>query len=409
LIVASDLFQGSRSFHQGEPPALKILLVEPDYYTRYPPLGLLKLSAYHRSRGDRVDYVHGKKLARHRPDLVYGTSLFTYAWKPVHEAVKFHKRQFPGAKVILGGIYASLLPEHAKTSGADEVHTGLYDPAEMLMPDYDLVPEWDGSILFASRGCVRKCGFCSVPSLEGPPSALRYSISELVHPKHTRVILWDNNILANANWRPVFAELEKLNLTVDFNQGLDARLVTDEVAQNVSRLKMDVIRLAYDNRTAGPAVHKAIERLKANGIRPRKILVYALFNYIDDPEDLCERVLEILQWGAVCYPMRFEPPCSLQKNAYVGPNWTPEAVEMVAEARRVIGYAGGFPPYKPLVEKFQRARGFEEAFSLYPPNKVKKRLRSPRTDLGRISKNVHRYGGPRNWMENSLENFVHEL
>jgi hypothetical protein len=394
---------------QGEGRALRILLVEPDYYTRYPPLGLLKLSSYHKSRGDQVEYVHGKILAKHRPNFVYVTSLFTYAWKPVHEAVKFHKRQFPRAKVILGGIYASLLPEHAKISGADEIHTGLYHPAEMLMPDYDLVPEWDGSILFASRGCVRNCSFCSVPSLEGPPSAFRYSISELVHPRHTRVILWDNNILANANWRAIFDELEKLNLIVDFNQGLDARLINDDVAQRISRLRMNAIRLAYDYRTAGPAVEKAIERLRANGVRPRKILVYALFNYIDDPEDLYERVLEILQWGAVCYPMRFEPPCSLQKNAYVGPNWTPEAVEMVAEARRVIGYAGAFPPYKRLIDKFERARGFGEAFSLYPPDKVKKRLRSSGTDLGKISKNVHRYGGPRNWMENSLENFLHEL
>ena len=152
--------------------------------------------------------------------------------------------------------------------------------------------------------------------------------------------------------------------------------------------------MAYDYRRAGPAVQKAIECLRAGGIRPREILVYALFNYIDDPEDLYERILDILQWGAVCYPMRFEPLCSLQKNAHVGPNWTPEALEMVAEARRVIGYAGAFPPYEPLIEKFRRARAFEEAFALFPPNIVKKRLRSPDKDLGRISKNVHRYGGP---------------
>jgi hypothetical protein len=106
--------------------------------------------------------------------------------------------------------------------------------------------------------------------------------------------------------------------------------------------------------------------------------------------------------------MRFEPPCSLQKNAYVGPNWTPEAIEMIAEARRVIGYAGGFPPYKALVDKLQKARGFEEAFSLYPQRRIKKRVGRAPKNLGRISKNVHRYGGPRNWMENHLENFLHE-
>ena len=238
---------------------------------------------------------------------------------------------------MLGGIYASLLPEHAKASGADEIYNGLYGPAEMLMPDYDLIKAWDGSIIFASRGCVRKCGFCSVPKLEGPPNALKYSLSGFIHPPHTRVILWDNNILGNANWRSIFEELETLGLTTDFNQGLDCRLVTDEVAERVARLRMDTIRLAYDYHGIGPAVGKAIERLKANGVTPRKIVVYTLFNYVDDPEDLYERVLDLLHWGVMSYPMRFEPLCSLQKNAYVGTDWTADDLEKVASARRVIG------------------------------------------------------------------------
>jgi hypothetical protein len=400
-------------FHLGE-RSLKVLLVEPDYYTRYPPLGLLKLSSYHKSRGDKVEYVHGKTLpTRFRePDLIYVTSLFTYAWGPVHEAVRFYKRRFPGVKLVLGGIYASLLPDHAKVSGADEVYTGLYNPAEMLIPDYDLVPKWDGSITFASRGCVRKCGFCSVPKLEGPPNALKYSIRQFIHPKHTKVILWDNNILGTSNWKAIFEELEQLGLIVDFNQGLDARLVTEEVAELVSKLRMNFIRLAYDYHGIGPAVGKAIERLSANGVSPRKIVVYTLYNYIDDPKDLYERILDLLQWGAVSYPMKFEPLCSLQKNAYVGSQWTPEALQMVAEARRVIGYAGAFPPYRPLIEKFQKAGNFEEAFALRP-RKMKHMVPTAliEQDLeinsGRISKNVRRYGGAKHWQENNLEHFLH--
>jgi hypothetical protein len=362
-----------------------------------------------------VDYVHGKSLPTRlqEPDVIYVTSLFTYAWRPVHESVRFYKRQFPGVKLILGGIYASLLPDHARTSGADEVFTGLHSPAEMLMPDYDLVPQWDGSITFASRGCVRKCGFCSVPKLEGPPSALKYSISQFVHPKHTKVILWDNNILGNPNWKTIFEELERLGRKVDFNQGLDARLVTEEVADKVSKLRADFIRLAYDYHGIGPAVGKAIERLSAHGISPRKIVVYTLYNYIDDPEDLYERILDLLQWGAVSYPMRFEPLCSLQKNAYVGSQWTPEALQMVAEARRVIGYAGAFPPYKPLLDKFEKAGNFEMAFALRPR---KTKMNAPTAlieqDLeinpGRISKNVRRYGGANHWQENNLEQFLHQ-
>jgi hypothetical protein len=283
----------------------------------------------------------------------------------------------------------------------------------MLMPDYDLIKgRWDGSIVFASRGCVRRCAFCSVPKLEGPPSALKYSLSGFVHPKHTKIILWDNNLLGNANWRTVFEELENLGLTADFNQGLDARLVTEEVAERVARLKTDTVRLAYDNHGMGASVHDAIERLKAHGVHSKKIVVYTLYNYIDDPEDLYDRVLDLLHWGATSYPMRFEPLCSLQKNAYVGTNWTVGDLEMVARARRVIGYAGAFPPYKPLIDKFERAGNFHEAFALRPPQAKHRALASlieqdREVNPGLISRNLRKYGGSRHWEENNLERFLH--
>jgi len=148
---------------------MHVLLVEPDYYTRYPPLGLLKLSAYHKSRGDTTELVKGVgKVCRKRALTgVYVTSLFTWAWEPVRQAVRHYKRRFPNASLWLGGLYASLLPEHAARSGADRVYKGLFREAEDLMPDYSLVPEWDGSIVFSSRGCNNRCPFCAVPVLGG--------------------------------------------------------------------------------------------------------------------------------------------------------------------------------------------------------------------------------------------------
>jgi len=346
---------------------MRVLLVEPDYYTRYPPLGLLKIAQLERLRGNSVHLVRGQ-VDVPQPDRVYVTSLFTYSWRAVHQAVRYYKAKFPRAPVHLGGIYASLLPDHAATSGADEIHVGLLTEAEDLMPAWDLIPEWDGSILFASRGCVRKCGFCSVPKLEGRPQALRYGIRHLIWPTHTRVILWDNNILGNPNWRAIFDELHGIGLEVDFNQGLDARLITDEVAMRLRGLKFHSIRLAYDYRGVGPFVEKALERLEAAGISRRKVVVYTLYNYIDDPENFKTRVEEIITWGAISYPMRFEPLTSLTKNAYVSPRWTREQLEQVAMARRVIGFAGAFPPYDYLVRKISRARSFEEAFRLRKPS-----------------------------------------
>jgi len=345
---------------------LHVLLVEPDYYTRYPPLGLLKLASYHRRKGDTVELVRGPTRPKRAPDLIHVTSLFTYAWRPVHEAVRHYKSLYPDVKVHLGGLYASLLPEHTKLSGADCVHVGLFYEAENLQPAYDLIPKWKASILFASRGCIRRCGFCSVPKLEGRPHALKSGIRDLIYPGHNRVILWDNNILGNSNWREIFDELAEIGLDVDFNQGLDARCVTEEVADKIAALKMSVVRFAYDFHGIGPSVEKAIDLVASKGVRRRDIVVYVLFNYTDDYEDFYERIRDLLNWGVVAYPMRYEPLTSLEKNKYVSPHWDLERLEMVADARRVLGYAGAFPPYEALVDKFRRAKNFDEAFKLLP-------------------------------------------
>lgn len=341
-----------------------VLLVQPNYYTKYPPLGLLKLASYHKSLGDTVEYVRGETTAVRKPDAVYITSLFSYAWKPVHSAVRYYKELFPNARVVLGGVYASLLPKHARSSGADEVHTGLFRPAEDMLPDYSLTPKWDASIIFASRGCIRKCSFCAVPLLEGSINSIKYSIKHMIYPGHKRIILWDNNLLGCPNWKNIFDELFELNLPVDFNQGLDARLITNEVAEKLVRLKYNVIRLAHDHRNMTTQVEKAIQRLEEAGVKRRSITVYTLFNYNDDPEDFFNRVRDILEWGAVSYPMRYEPLCSLQKNAYVAPKWTLREIEMVQKSRRVIGFGGAFPPYEGLVKKFGKAKSFREAFTL---------------------------------------------
>jgi pyruvate-formate lyase-activating enzyme len=351
---------------------MHVLLVEPEYYTTYPPLGLLKLSAYHKGKGDTTELVRGCKEVERKPDRVYVTSLFTWAWKPVWDAVRYYKRRFPTAEIWLGGLYASLLPEHATRSGADRVYVGLFKEAENLLPDYSLVPEWDGSIIFSSRGCNRNCFFCAVPRLEGKLNSVKHSIKHLIYPGHTRVIFWDNNILQSPAWKSIFDELEELDLKVDFNQGLDARLITEEVAERLADLKLDgggiKVRLAYDLRPNGPFVRRAIELLNKAGIRGRSILVYALFNHLDSPQDFFERVRDILNWGAVCYPMRYEPingPHALRKNTYISPNWTREEVEQVQRARRVMGANGAFPPRPRLVKKFNEALDFHEDFGIF--------------------------------------------
>lgn len=363
---------------------MHILLIEPAYRTRYPPLGLLKLASYHRLKGDSVELVRGCVRPRHKPELIYITSLFTWAWRPVWDAVKHYKNAFPEAKVLLGGLYASLMPDHAKESGADYVHVGIIPEVEDLMPAYDLVPEWNGSIIFTSRGCNRRCSYCGVWRIEGNINSCKRSIRHQVWPKHTRIILWDNNILASPFWRDIFDELiwfsQAKGMKVDFNQGLDARLITEEVAERLSKMRLLCIRISYDHKGMRKYVEKAIEKISAYGIRRRKIVVYMLYNFNDSPDDFFMRMRDVLSWGAVVYPMRYEPLNALERWKYIAPNWDTERLELVEDFRRVYGYSGTFPPYCWLVNRFRKSESFDEAFKLPQPKTHRKRVQKPYYD-----------------------------
>jgi len=360
---------------------MRVLLVEPAYHTRFPPLGLLKLATYHRLRGDSVKLVRGCVNVSWAPNVVYVTSLYTWAWKPVWQAVRFYKSLFPKADVWLGGVYASLMPDHAAKSGADHVHVGVFKEAEDLMPAYDLVPEWDGSIIFSSRGCNNRCPYCAVWRIEGKLNSCRQSIRHLIYPRHTRIILWDNNILQSPYWESIFDELiwfcKVKGMSVDFNQGLDARLIGEDVVEKLAKMRLMCVRLAYDHDEMGPYVENAIKTLGEKGIRKRSILVYVLYNFDDDPESFFRRVRNVLEWGAVVYPMRFEPLNALERWKYVAPRWTREKLEVVEDFRRVYGYGGTFPPYNWLVERFKKAECFDGAFKLPRKGEHEKRVNKP--------------------------------
>jgi hypothetical protein len=273
---------------------------------------------------------------------------------------------FPHSKLILGEIYATLMQEHAENSLADYIYPGLFEKAEDLRPDYSLVPKWQHSIVFSHRGCTNKCPYCAVPILEPERTPVK-SIRHLIHPEHRKVILWDNNTLGMSGWRDLIAELKSLQISVDFNQGLDAEFISEEVASELCGLNINPIRMAYDTLRKRRYLEKAMPILERAGFNRRRMIVYALYNWVDTPEQFLDRIKDLLEWGVVVYPMRFEPLDSLEKNQHIGIKWTHPQLEMIARARRVIGYGGAFPPYDGLRKKFINAKSFEEAFALRPP------------------------------------------
>ena len=361
-----------------------VLLVEPQYYTTYPPLGLLKIGAYHKAKRDVVELVIGCPVPSRRPDKIYVTSLFTYAWKPVHAAVRYYKMLYPKVPVHLGGIYASIMPEHAARCKPDRLHVGLWPELDQLLPDYSLVegPPWnwkDKSLLFSSRGCIRSCEFCAVPKVEGKIRQTIGQAAPLIYPGHDTVIFWDNNFLAAPEALEILQELAELpsvliaghqrSVKVIFDQGLDARLVTPQFAEALKAARVPLLRLAYDQPSQRNAVYRAIQRLKRAGFSKSSLFVYTLYNFRETPEEFLDRLCDLAEWEVTSYPMRYEPIDSLEKNQYIGEHWSKEALEKVANFRRVLGHGGCLPPSKVIKKKLFEAEGFEEAFTLAPKPK----------------------------------------
>jgi hypothetical protein len=191
---------------------MRVALIDPDfpihsksrYHSSFLPIGLLKLASLHRSYGNSIKLVRGNfDLGRFYPDQILITSLFTYWSKYIWDCVKFYKDKYEKAEVIVGGIYASLLPDHCKKSGCDKVFVGVNKLAEEHVPAYDLV-EVNYQIIHTTRGCVRKCKFCGTWKIE-PKFTFKKSIKDEICSN--KVIFYDNNLLANPYFENIMEEL----------------------------------------------------------------------------------------------------------------------------------------------------------------------------------------------------------
>jgi hypothetical protein len=187
---------------------------------------------------------------------------------------------------------------------------------------------------FTTRGCVRRCGFCAVPRIEG-------DLVEL-DDWEPRPVICDNNLLAasKAHFGRVVDRLKaahgrrrssKKRPRVDFNQGLDARLLTQYHADRLAELDC-MVRLAFDHLAVESQFMRAFERLRQAGIPKRRIRVYVLIGWKDTPEDAAYRLQLIQGLHLLPFPMRFEPLDARERGAYVGPGWSD------AELRRFMKY-----------------------------------------------------------------------
>ncbi len=320
-----------------------VLLVEPSYNNPYPPLGLLKISTWHKNKGDYVELIKDtphslsldlfektercyKKLKDHY-DIIYITSLFTYNAQPVIESIRYYKDRYPNAHIKVGGIMATLMPEYIKEKTGIAPHIGLLRGAESCPPDYSWFPNLPFSISFTSRGCPRKCPFCAVRKHE-PKFCVKKNWADDIDITKNRIIFWDNNWLASPNYDKDVDKLLKFQkvgiVQIDFNQGLDCRSFDENKAKMLSQIKINPLRFAFDNSSEDGYIQKAIQLAQRYGFK--EISVYVLYNFEnshDTPEYFYYRINEVNKLGALTYPMRYRPINSLNGH-FISDKWDNE-------------------------------------------------------------------------------------
>lgn len=310
---------------------MKILLVEPDFprppgprRTVYPAIGLLKIGAYHRAQGDRVALVQSPEPGPFTPDEIKVTSLFTYWSKSVWDAVARYRKLYPKARVEVGGVYASLMPEHCKKSGCDHVEVGYYrgGSAEDVEPAYDLADS-DCQIVHASRGCARHCAFCGAWRIE---PRVKYDKSLRDRLRKRRVVFYDNNLLANPHIAGILDELSEFRLpdgravVCEAQCGVDTRLLTPDIATGLKRARFRRLRISWDGPYSDwPSVRKAVGVLEDAGYPRRDTYIFTLYNHDIPYAEMREKLEACRRWGVRVADCRYRPLDSTDDGYRAGP------------------------------------------------------------------------------------------
>lgn len=238
----------------------RIGLIDVDGHN-FPNLALMKLSAWHKAHGDHVEW-YDPMFSGHM-DKVYMSKVFTFT--PDYEWC------IDADEVVRGGtgykLYDKTLPEET----------------ENIFPDYSIYPQYDFAVGFLTRGCIRKCPWCIVPKKEGKIRPVN-TWGKIRRPDSKYIRFLDNNVLASEHGRQQIEEMSgRKDISIDFNQGLDARLIDDRMAELLVNCNWTrFLRMACDRSSEVKTVSDTIMRLKDHGMNPKKIFLYILVEDIDD-------------------------------------------------------------------------------------------------------------------------------
>ena len=258
---------------------MKIGLVDVDGHN-FPNIALMKISAWHKCHGDSVQWAGSLE----HYDKIYMAKVFTFTPDDV--------QAYQADEIVRGG------------TGYD-LTSRLPDEIESYYPDYSLYSIKDTAYGYLTRGCPRQCPFCIVGQKEGVQT---YKVADLQQfwrgQKHIKLL--DPNLLACPDWENLLGQLADSGAWVDFTQGIDIRLMTDEKAAAINKSKYIRLHFAWDNFADTVSLEKLKEYKTAFKGDYSKRVVYVLTNFNStNEEDLC-RVYTLRDLGYTPYVMIYD-------------------------------------------------------------------------------------------------------
>lgn len=265
---------------------MKIGLIDVDGHN-FPSLPLMKISAWHKQQGDHVEW-YSPMFSGHM-DKVYMSKVFTFT-----EDYQYH---INADEVVKGG-------------------TGYYYPdggeclpreIEHIYPDYSLYPQFQNTAYgFLTRGCPRGCDFCIVGKKEGLRSVKVADLSEFWRGQKF-IELCDPNMFACKDWKDLAQQLIDSNAWINFNQGCDIRIMTQEKAEYIKQMKIKQIHFAWDKYEDKEIIIPKFKMFKEiTDWDKRKMPVYVLCNFNTTHQQDLERIYALRDLGYWPYVMIYE-------------------------------------------------------------------------------------------------------
>lgn len=278
---------------------MRIGLVDVDGTGRFPNIALMKISAWHKAQGDSVEWYDP---LWGRFDKVYLSKVFSFT--PDYDyPINADEVERGGSGYCISLVNGKEVFDKAKDKP-------LPPEIEHIYPDYDLYPELtkDTAYGFLTRGCPRGCDFCIVEKKEGRCSVKVADLSEFWRGQK-KIVLCDPNILACRDWKYLLQQLIDSGSWVDFNQGLDIRLMTEEKAAMIDRIKVKEIHFAwdrYEDRDVILPKFKMFADVTTLSPHAHKAIVYTLVNFSTTLEQDLDRIYTLRDMGYWPYVMIYD-------------------------------------------------------------------------------------------------------